>query len=80
MRRPVAGEAEIIRCTYQAGPKVVVPDEIDHDASRQGIGGIAEPSGQGEAAMTNLKEAARRFASVDGGDAPRPEIWTLVEW
>jgi len=27
-----------------------------------------------------LKEAARRFASVDVGDAPRPEIWTLVEW
>ena len=25
-------------------------------------------------------EAARRFASVDVGDAPRPEIWTLVEW
>jgi DNA-binding SARP family transcriptional activator len=26
------------------------------------------------------REAARRFASVDVGDAPRPEIWTLVEW
>jgi hypothetical protein len=24
--------------------------------------------------------AARRFAAVDVGDAPRPEIWTLVEW
>ena len=36
--------------------------------------------GQGDAAMTHLKEAARRFASVDVGDAPRPEIWTLVEW
>ena len=36
--------------------------------------------GQGEAAMAHLKEAARRFASVDVGDAPRPEIWTLVEW
>ncbi len=35
---------------------------------------------QGDAAMTHLKEAARRFASVDVGDAPRPEIWTLVEW
>jgi hypothetical protein len=30
--------------------------------------------------MTHLKEAARRFAAVDVGDAPRPEIWTLVEW
>jgi tetratricopeptide (TPR) repeat protein len=36
--------------------------------------------GQREAAMSHLKEAARRFASVDVGDAPRPEIWTLVEW
>jgi len=35
---------------------------------------------QGEAAMSHLKEAARRFASVGVGDAPRPEIWTLVEW
>ena len=35
---------------------------------------------QHDAAMTHLKEAARRFASVDVGDAPRPEIWTLVEW
>jgi DNA-binding SARP family transcriptional activator/tetratricopeptide (TPR) repeat protein len=35
---------------------------------------------QGEAAMAHLKEAAKRFASVDVGDAPRPEIWTLVEW
>jgi len=35
---------------------------------------------QQDAAMTHLKEAARRFASVDVGDAPRPEIWTLVEW
>jgi hypothetical protein len=30
--------------------------------------------------MTHLKEAARRFAAVDVGDAPRPEVWTLVEW
>jgi len=36
--------------------------------------------GQREAAMAHLKEAARRFASVDVGHAPRPEIWTLVEW
>jgi DNA-binding SARP family transcriptional activator/tetratricopeptide (TPR) repeat protein len=36
--------------------------------------------GQRDAAMTHLKEAARRFASVDVGDGPRPEIWTLVEW
>jgi DNA-binding SARP family transcriptional activator/tetratricopeptide (TPR) repeat protein len=41
---------------------------------------LLHTDGQGEAAMTHLKEAARRFASVDVGDAPRPEIWTLVEW
>jgi len=41
---------------------------------------LLHADGQGEAAIAHLKEAARRFASVDGGDAPRPEIWTLVEW
>jgi DNA-binding SARP family transcriptional activator/tetratricopeptide (TPR) repeat protein len=41
---------------------------------------LLHAAGQGEAAMAHLKEAARRFASVDVGDAPRPEIWTLVEW
>jgi DNA-binding SARP family transcriptional activator/tetratricopeptide (TPR) repeat protein len=41
---------------------------------------LLHADGQGEAAMTHLKEAAKRFASVDVGDAPRPEIWTLVEW
>jgi DNA-binding SARP family transcriptional activator/tetratricopeptide (TPR) repeat protein len=41
---------------------------------------LLHDDGQHEAAMTHLKEAARRFASVDVGDVPRPEIWTLVEW
>ena len=41
---------------------------------------LLHADGQGEAAMAHLKEAARRFASVDVGGAPRPEIWTLVEW
>jgi DNA-binding SARP family transcriptional activator len=41
---------------------------------------LLHADGQGDAAMAHLKEAARRFASVDVGDAPRPEIWTLVEW
>ncbi len=41
---------------------------------------LLHADGQREAAMAHLKEAARRFASVDVGDAPRPEIWTLVEW
>jgi DNA-binding SARP family transcriptional activator/tetratricopeptide (TPR) repeat protein len=41
---------------------------------------LLHAGGEHDAAMTHLKEAARRFASVDVGDAPRPEIWTLVEW
>src|SRR6202012_4288685 len=41
---------------------------------------LLHAAGQREASMTHLKEAARRFASVDVGDGPRPEIWTLVEW
>ena len=41
---------------------------------------LLHADGQRDAAMTHLKEAARRFASVDVGDPPRPEIWTLVEW
>jgi hypothetical protein len=36
--------------------------------------------GPREAAVTHLKEAARRFAAVDADDHPRPEIWMLVEW
>jgi DNA-binding SARP family transcriptional activator len=41
---------------------------------------LLHADGQRDAAMAHLKEAARRFAAVDGGDGPRPEIWTLVEW
>jgi tetratricopeptide (TPR) repeat protein len=41
---------------------------------------LLHADGQHDAAMTHLKEAARRFASVDVGDGPRPEIWMLVEW
>jgi tetratricopeptide (TPR) repeat protein len=41
---------------------------------------LLHADGQHDAAMIHLKEAARRFASVDVGDTPRPEIWTLVEW
>ena len=41
---------------------------------------LLHAAGRGEDAMAHLKEAARRFASVDVGDAPRPEVWTLVEW
>jgi len=41
---------------------------------------LLHASGQREEAMGHLKEAARRFAALDAGGAPRPEIWTLVEW
>jgi hypothetical protein len=41
---------------------------------------LLHASGQGEAALRHLKEAARGFAAVDTGGPPRPEIWTLVEW
>jgi DNA-binding SARP family transcriptional activator/tetratricopeptide (TPR) repeat protein len=41
---------------------------------------LLHATGQRDEAMAHLKEAARRFAAVDAGEAPRPEIWTLVEW
>jgi hypothetical protein len=41
---------------------------------------LLHQSGQREAALDHLKEAARRFAAVDPGTLPKPEIWTLVEW
>ena len=49
-------------------------------APHTNLADLLHADGQHDAAMTHLKEAARRFASVDVGDAPRPEIWTLVEW
>jgi DNA-binding SARP family transcriptional activator/tetratricopeptide (TPR) repeat protein len=41
---------------------------------------LLHASGQRDEAMKHLKEAARRFAALDAGGMPRPEIWTLVEW
>jgi tetratricopeptide (TPR) repeat protein len=41
---------------------------------------LLHASGRQEEAMKHLKEAARRFAALDAGGLPRPEIWTLVEW
>jgi tetratricopeptide (TPR) repeat protein len=41
---------------------------------------LLQARGQREEAMGHLKEAARRFAALDAGGMPRPEIWTLVEW
>ncbi len=41
---------------------------------------LLHAAGRQDEALTHLKEAARRFAAVDAGAGPRPEIWTLVEW
>ena len=41
---------------------------------------LLHASGRQEEALSHLKEAARRFAALDAGGPPRPEIWTLVEW
>jgi DNA-binding SARP family transcriptional activator/tetratricopeptide (TPR) repeat protein len=41
---------------------------------------LLHQTGQHGAALDHLKEAARRFAALDPGAPPKPEIWTLVEW
>jgi DNA-binding SARP family transcriptional activator len=41
---------------------------------------LLHASGQQAEALGHLKEAARRFAALDAGGPPRPEIWMLVEW
>ena len=41
---------------------------------------LLHASGQQDEALGHLKEAARRFAALDAGGPPRPEIWMLVEW
>ena len=55
-------------------------DQHRVEALHTNMADLLHADGQREAAITHLKEAARRFASVDVGDGPRPEIWTLVEW
>jgi DNA-binding SARP family transcriptional activator len=69
---PVAGEA------LELGSEL--GDQHRVAALHTNMADLLHADGQGDAAMIHLKEAARRFASVDVGDAPRPEIWTLVEW
>jgi tetratricopeptide (TPR) repeat protein len=44
------------------------------------IADLLHAAGRQDEAVGHLKEAARRFAAVDAGDGPHPEIWTLVEW
>ena len=70
--RPVAAEA--LRLGSELG------DQHRVAALHTNMADLLHADGQREAALAHLKEAARRFASVDVGDAPRPEIWTLVEW
>jgi DNA-binding SARP family transcriptional activator len=41
---------------------------------------LLHANGRQDEARGHLKEAARRFAALDAGGPPRPEIWMLVEW
>ena len=44
------------------------------------IADLLHAAGRQDEALSHLKQAARRFAAVDAGSGPHPEIWTLVEW
>jgi hypothetical protein len=72
--RPVTGAARVCSTLCELG------DQHRVAALHTNLADLLHADGQHDAAMTHPKEAARRFASVDVGDAPRPEIWTLVEW
>jgi DNA-binding SARP family transcriptional activator len=77
MRRP----AEALKAAEDA---LAVGQELGDQhrlaALHTNLADLLHSAGQRDAAVAHLKEAARRFAAVDAGDAPRPEIWTLVEW
>jgi DNA-binding SARP family transcriptional activator/tetratricopeptide (TPR) repeat protein len=73
-REALAAAAEALELGSELG------DQHRVAALHTNLADLLHTDGQREAAMTHLKEAARRFASVDVGGAPRPEIWTLVEW
>jgi tetratricopeptide (TPR) repeat protein len=73
-REALAAAAEALELGSELG------DQHRVAALHTNMADLLHADGQRDAAMTHLKEAARRFASVDVGDAPRPEIWTLVEW
>jgi DNA-binding SARP family transcriptional activator/tetratricopeptide (TPR) repeat protein len=73
-REALAAAAEALELGSELG------DQHRVAALHTNLADLLHADGQHDAAMTHLKEAARRFASVDVGDVPRPEIWTLVEW
>jgi tetratricopeptide (TPR) repeat protein len=73
-REALAAAAEALELGSELG------DQHRVAALHTNMADLLHADGQRDAAMTHLKEAARRFAAVDAGDAPRPEIWTLVEW
>jgi len=73
-REALAAAAEALEVGSELG------DQHRVAALHTNLADLLHADGQRDAAMSHLKEAARRFASVDVGDAPRPEIWTLVEW
>lgn len=50
-------------------------------ALRNNLADLLHAAGRPEAAMAQLKQAVIIFAEIGAaGDAPRPEIWKLVEW
>ena len=73
-REALAAAAEALELGSELG------DQHRVAALHTNLADLLHADGQHDAAMTHLKEAAKRFASVDVGDVPRPEIWTLVEW
>ena len=73
-REALAAAAEALELGSELG------DQHRVAALHTNLADLLHADGQHDAAMIHLKEAAKRFASVDVGDVPRPEIWTLVEW
>jgi len=76
----VAGHLQLAAGTRRPRSGGGRPPRWPASCTRTNMADLLHADGQRDAAMAHLKEAARRFASVDVGDAPRPEIWTLVEW
>ncbi len=73
-RVEVHGAAEALSLGRELG------DQHRVAALHTNLADLLHALGQRDAALAHLKEAARGFASVDTGNTPRPEVWTLVEW
>ena len=73
--------AEALACAQEA---LALGSELGDQhrvaALHTNLADLLHANGQRDEAMGHLKEAARRFAALDPGGSPRPEIWTLVEW